>query len=127
MTDEDAVLALYDRGAGRKEIAERLCVDYDTVLDIIREYRALARLPKRVAVDVFTEHLRRCPLTYSQIARGMGWMKPKDGRLKPDSQRVRRTLGLVPWSTGRYQQRVNRDTALKLAAVMGLDPIDIGQ
>lgn len=50
-------------------------------------------------------------------------------RLAPDSDRVLRELGIVPyWNRGRliYKQSVLDSTAIKLADVLNLDPIDIG-
>ena len=73
-----------------------------------------------------TEVLRRAfadsRLTPGEVARRMGW-------LRPDSQRVRRYLGLSPqWYQGSpYQARTTSyHTAVELVRAMGLDPVDYG-
>ncbi len=65
-----------------------------------------------------------CGLTPTELARAVGWF---DGRGKPDSQRVRRSLGLASTMTKgvRYwRELISYNNAVALARAMGADPVD---
>ena len=82
-----------------------------------------ALLAEAVSVEPLRAAFERSHLTAGDVARAMGWTTP-------DTFMVRRTLGMVE-RTARSghrarQTHVRRSTALKLAEVLGLDPVDIG-
>lgn len=67
------------------------------------------------------------------LAAQLGWRVSRRVTSKShghaDSDRVQRELGLKPYhNRGRviYKRRVNEHTALHIASLLGLDPVDIG-
>ena len=69
---------------------------------------------RRVSTEPFRKALRELGWSRSHLARLLGWIRP-NGR--PDEPRVRHTL---------QRPTVNRATALRLAEVLGLWPVDLG-
>ena len=70
--------------------------------------------PNRVSTEPFRRALRERGWSRSHLARLLGWFR-RNGR--PDEPRVRHTL---------QRPSVNRATALLLAGVLGLWPVDLG-
>ena len=87
--------------------------------------------PIREAVE---EYRQRNHLTWSGLARELGWMTHhKDYRSPvPDVSRLKRRLGLTHQTSGKgnhyriVTQRVNSETATLLICHVGKDPVDFG-
>lgn len=70
------------------------------------------------------EAFMRSPLSQSELARRLGWM-----RVTPDYVRVRRALGLKRDNAGapsRWRREIDYDTAVSMCRAMGVDPVDVG-
>lgn len=76
---------------------------------------SLALLQEAVSVEPLREAFERSEMTLNELAREMGWMQP-------DSHMAKRTLGM----TSRAQTHMRRQTAERMAVVLGLDPVDVG-
>lgn len=57
------------------------------------------------------------------VALRCGWLR---GQRHPDTQRVRRTLGLDADSAQRVRKTVSYENAVRLADALGLDPFEAG-
>jgi hypothetical protein len=84
-----------------------------------------------VPVAPLREAFERNGLTSTEVARELGWYETTPKKVRLDTGRVRRTLGLRSEQTranrGKgYRQHVRYETALKLARAMGVDPVDVG-
>ncbi len=84
-----------------------------------------------VPVAPLREAFERNGLTSSHVARELGWYEATPKKVRLDTGRVRRTLGLKAEQTragrGRStRQHVRYATALELARAMGVDPRDVG-
>lgn len=81
----------------------------------------------RAGAYVESEPLRRAfetvqreqGVTPNQIAERVGWVKP-------DGQRVRRSLGLKIEGRGHQGKYLSYENALALARAMGVDPVEVG-
>lgn len=77
----------------------------------------------RIPVDALREAFDRSGKSASSVAREMGW-------IRGDSSRLLRSLGINEYTNG--AGRVHRNTtvdleeALRIADILGLDPVDIG-
>lgn len=85
----------------------------------------------RVCNEVLRERyqqLERQGLTYAEVAGRCGWTTKdrRSGRLKPDTTRVARSLGLLPESGGGIREWLQSRTALLLCDALHLDPHEIG-
>lgn len=65
------------------------------------------------------------------VARELGWFRYRGTHgFTADGSRVRRALGLQTYPLGaglsRYREHVDFDTALKLAAVLHVAPVEVG-
>jgi hypothetical protein len=112
---------------------------------IDREVETLARVP----VEPFRERfllLQKQGLTRGDVARAMGWVhrrnpddlarrgcRPDRVAYKADTTRVARVLGLTAQSRGGYlvadpciTRAIPYDVAVRLAQILGLDPVDAG-
>lgn len=73
-------------------------------------------------------------MTITELARALGWYcgRQRGHRIEtmPDTQRVRRHLGLVKDKSGdrvpRVRKHMREKTALKFAKALDLDPRDLG-
>lgn len=82
--------------------------------------------------EEFERQHARGLMTARKLAALMEWDCPwmRGGR-HPDQSRVRRTLGLCEYDPGhgrelRYRERISDATALKFAAALHLDPVEVG-
>lgn len=105
---------------------------------------------RQVHVDPFRERFllleRAGAITRGQVAQAMGWVSPRTMTdklhrgvrpdrvlMKPDASRVSRTLGIAAHSRAKYvhcepaiRDSIPYDLALRLADVLGLDPMEAG-
>lgn len=59
--------------------------------------------------------------SWGEICRRLGWVVEK-----PDTSRLKRTLGLQDTGYGAFNKTVQYETAVKLCEALGLDPVDVG-
>lgn len=66
-------------------------------------------------------------VTAAEVAGRCGWEAPekKTGRMKPDSSRVNRTLGVVA-ENGTFRTEITEESAVLLARALHLDPWEVG-
>lgn len=82
----------------------------------------------RVPVALIREAFQRSGLTLSELAKEAGLMSRDGNRMKPDTSRVARMLGLTFQQSGTghcyVASFIRHDTAAKIVRAMGLDPVD---
>lgn len=85
----------------------------------------MAEHPERIDVKPFQAAVGNMTydpdFSWGELCRRLGWVQ-----VKPDTSRLKRTLGLSPNSEGKLQESVNYETALLLCEALGLDPVDVG-
>lgn len=82
-----------------------------------------------VPVEPFQRAFLESGLSAYELARRMGLWRSYTNSVRPDSTRALRLLGLRPHpgkGGTRTNQRVRISTALHLAEVLNLDPVDVG-
>lgn len=77
-----------------------------------------------IPVEVFQQAFEESDISLTLLAHRLGWFRSHDGR--PDTTRVRRQLGLIPNDRGQIVERVRYETAVRLTAALGLDPVEVG-
>jgi hypothetical protein len=83
-----------------------------------------------VPVEVIRDAIQASGVSWSELARRLGWFRLRAGRSVPDDMRVRRHLGLHPsYSHGAVyprQRRVGSERAVELLRAANIDPMDVG-
>lgn len=75
-----------------------------------------------VPVENLQRAFRKSGLTQAELARRLGWK-----RVVPNVKRVRQCLGFeTQTATGKKQERVTYETALRLCQAMNADPFEVG-
>lgn len=78
--------------------------------------------PEDVETSVLKDAFEKSGLSLAELARRLQWYHP-------DTQRVKRTLGINPELTRGchiYRKAVRYDTALRIIRALDADPIDYG-
>lgn len=77
-----------------------------------------------IPVEVIQRAFADSGLSQNEVARRMGWVRSPT----PNTDRVRRALGIKPTSGSRpkKQTSVTYERALELIDAMGLEPVDYG-
>lgn len=85
------------------------------------------RVPNALLRERFRKLEAREGLTLADVAQRIGWetRERRTGKLKPDSSRVARSLGLVA-EGGEYRAELTENNAVAIARALHLDPWEIG-
>jgi hypothetical protein len=89
--------------------------------------------PRNGHHEVSVEPLREAFLASGrsayEVALALGWTRLRDGRRHPDSERVKRQLGITPYPLARgrmaIRQRCTYARAVEMAEAIGVDPVDV--
>ncbi len=123
MTFEDQVWEMHEQGVSDARIASLLATTRHQVRKALGKPNArLKRIDAAPVRDAAQAAVDAGTTSWRQIAAQLGYFKHQ-----PDSQRARRRLGLA---NSRYNERPNQtvdyDLAVKVAAIIGIDPADVG-
>lgn len=94
-----------------------------------------------VDVALLQAAILRSDVSLYRICMELGWTKRDSRSSLPgwserraaDTTRLRRMVGLAPhhdrrfgYTHGRVSRRINYDTAVRIALIIGVDPVDVG-
>ncbi len=82
--------------------------------------QAVDIVPNRRLREVVLERIAAGRTSYNEIALACGW--GRGDRRGADASRVRRKLGVAPWSGDYWQSQLEYDVAVLICRAAGIDP-----